>query len=288
MSQIKEIAVVGAGQMGSGIAQVCASSGFQVRMQDISQESLDRAQGVIEKSLDRLVKKEKISAEQKQSCLSNITTSTKVEDLASCDLLIEAATENVDLKLSLFSRFDQLIKKDAILASNTSSISITKIAGVTQRPEKVIGMHFMNPVPIMKLVEVINGLRTSEETTQTVLELSKAIGKTTVTAKDFPGFLVNRILCPMINEAVFALESGIASPKDIDAAMKLGTNQPMGPLELADFVGLDTVLAIMEVLHEGLGEDKYRPAPLLRQYVEAGLYGRKSGQGFYEYTGGNS
>ncbi|MEZ4704974.1 MAG: 3-hydroxybutyryl-CoA dehydrogenase [Bdellovibrionota bacterium] len=284
MSQIKKIAVIGAGQMGSGIAQVCAATSFDVIMQDISQESLARATKVIETSLDRLLKKEKISEQDKAQCLAKIQSTTKVEDLADCDFLIEAATENVDLKLKLFKTFDEILKSDAILASNTSSISITKIASVTQRPEKVIGMHFMNPVPIMQLVEIINGLLTSDQTTQTTLALAKQMGKTTVLAKDFPGFLVNRILCPMINEAIFALESGIANAKDIDVAMKLGTNVPMGPLELADFVGLDTVLAIMEVLHDGLGEDKYRPAPLLRQYVEAGLHGRKTGRGFYEYN----
>lgn len=280
---IKTIGVIGSGQMGNGIAHVAAQSGFKVILNDIDQGRLDQGMKTITTNLDRMLSKEKITRDQKEQTLSNIKTSTDILDLENSQLIIEAATENVSLKLDLFKKIDDIAPPETILATNTSSISITKIAAVTKRPEKVIGMHFMNPVPIMKLVEVIRGLRTSDETFQTVIATSEKLGKTTVAVKDFPGFLVNRVLCPMINEAIFALESEISTPKDIDTAMKLGTNVPMGPLELADFIGLDTVLAIMEVLHKGLGEDKYRPSPLLRKYVDAGLLGKKSGKGFYEY-----
>lgn len=280
---IKTIGVIGSGQMGNGIAHVAAQSGYKVILNDIDQGRLQNAVKTITSNLDRMVAKEKITAEVKDKTLSNIEITTDLNKMSAAQLVIEAATEKVDLKLELFKVLDGITPKDTILASNTSSISITKIASATTRPEKVIGMHFMNPVPIMKLVEVIRGLLTSEETYKTTLAVSEVMGKTTVTANDFPGFIVNRILCPMINEAVFALESNIGNAKDIDTAMKLGTNVPMGPLELADFIGLDTVLAIMEVLHKGLGEDKYRPAPLLRKYVEAGCLGKKVKKGFYTY-----
>jgi 3-hydroxybutyryl-CoA dehydrogenase len=280
---IKTIGVIGSGQMGNGIAHVAAQSGFQVILNDIDQARVQAGLDTITSNLDRMVAKEKITREQKDQTLANIQITTDLTKMKTAQLVVEAATENVALKLELFKKLDEITPRETILASNTSSISITKIASATRKPENVIGMHFMNPVPIMKLVEVIRGHLTSEETYKTTLAISETMGKTTVTANDFPGFIVNRILCPMINEAVFALESNIGTAKDIDTAMKLGTNVPMGPLELADFIGLDTVLAIMEVLHKGLGEDKYRPAPLLRRYVEAGCLGRKSKKGFYNY-----
>lgn len=280
---IKTIGVIGSGQMGNGIAHVAAQNGYKVILNDIDQGRLQNAVKTITSNLDRMVAKEKITAEVKDKTLSNIEITTDLTKMSSAQLVIEAATEKVDLKLELFKVLDGITPKETILASNTSSISITKIASATTRPDKVIGMHFMNPVPIMKLVEVIRGLLTSDETYKTTLAVSEVMGKTTVTANDFPGFIVNRVLCPMINEAIFTLESGIGTAKDIDTAMKLGTNVPMGPLELADFIGLDTVLAIMEVLHKGLGEDKYRPAPLLRKYVEAGCLGKKVKKGFYSY-----
>ena len=280
---MKKIGVIGSGQMGSGIAQVAAVAGFDVILQDLSESFLQKGIQTIELSLDRLLKKEKITSEQKDQSLSRIHTSVDLEDFSSCDLVIEAATENPDIKKDLFRRLDLITPSQCILSSNTSSIPITELAAVTKRPEKVIGMHFMNPVPLMKLVEVIRGLLTSSDTYDKVVAAAVKMGKETVSVQDGPGFLVNRILCPMINEAVFALEQGIASAPDIDKAMKLGTNQPMGPLELADFIGLDTCLSILEVLHKGIGEDKFRPAPLLRKYVQAGLLGRKTGRGFYTY-----
>ncbi len=269
--------------MGGGIAQVAAQSGYQVILHDISEELVNKGKAKIEKSLSRLVAKAKISDGDKTEILKRIQTVHKLSELKPAHLIVEAATENLELKLKIFEELDQLAAPETILATNTSSISITKIAASTKRPEKVVGMHFMNPVPVMKLVEVIRGLLTSDETYQTVLVAAEKMKKETVTVADFPGFLVNRILMPMINEAVFALENGISTPADIDKAMKLGTNQPMGPLELADFIGLDTCLAILEVLHRGLGDDKYRPAPLLRKHVDAGLMGRKVGRGFYQY-----
>ena len=284
IDSIKKIGVVGAGQMGNGITQVASSHGFVVTMFDVSAGALDKGLKSISGSLDRLIKKNTLTEERKIAILNNITTTEKFSDLADCDFVVEAATENVELKLKIFKELDQTVKKSAILASNTSSISITKIAAVTSRPTQVVGQHFMNPVPIMQLVEGIRGLQTSNETFHTTQLLSEKMGKTWVASdKDMPGFIVNRILMPMINEAVYTLHEGIATVESIDQAMKLGTNQPMGPLTLADFIGLDTCASIMNVLHTGLGDSKYRPCPLLIKYVEAGWLGKKSGRGFYNY-----
>jgi len=280
---IKTIGVVGAGQMGSGIAQVAAANGFSVIMNDIKAEFVERGFSAIEKSLGRMVKKEKIRPEDQKAILDRIRSSTDLQDMGGADFVIEAATENETLKLQIFSDLDKNCNGDVILASNTSSISITKIGGATKRPGKVIGMHFMNPVPMMALVEIIDGLATSVETNQVTKDLALKMGKTPVPANDFPGFISNRILMPMINEAMYALFEGVGTAQDIDQVMKLGMNHPMGPLALADLVGLDTCLAIMEVLHSGLGDDKYRPCPLLRKYVDAGWLGVKSGKGIYEY-----
>jgi len=280
---IKTIGVVGAGQMGSGITQVAAASGFSVIMNDIKDEFVERGFSAIEKSLGRMVKKEKISPEDQKAILGRIEGSTSLSDMVKADFVVEAATENEGLKLKIFIDLDELCKDGIILASNTSSISITKIAGVTKRPEKVIGMHFMSPVPMMALVEIIDGLATSPETNKIVTDLSVAMGKTPIPANDFPGFVANRILMPMINEAMYALFEGVGTPENIDQIMKLGMNHPMGPLALADLVGLDTCLAILKVLHSGLGDPKYRPCPILQKYVDAGWLGVKTGRGIYKY-----
>lgn len=274
--------------MGNGIAHVFAMNGYSVSLCDISQDALERATATIAKNLDRMVSKEKISAEDKQSTLNRITTYTELsEGVRSADLVVEAATENVDLKIKIFKNMDELAPADAILATNTSSISITKLAAETDRPEKVIGMHFMNPVPVMKLVEVIRGYATSDEVTDLIMNLSKDINKIPVEVNDYPGFVANRILMPMINEAIYTLFQGVAGVEEIDTVMKLGMAHPMGPLQLADFIGLDVCLSIMGVLHDGFGEAKYAPCPLLVNMVTAGNLGRKSGEGFYTYTPGS-
>ncbi len=280
---INHILVVGAGQMGAGIAQVALQAGFKVTLSDIAEASLAKGKASIEKGLSRLVEKGKLDAAAKDAALKNLFTATSILDVKDVDAGIEAVTENEELKKRIFKDLDQVVRPGGLLASNTSSIPITRIGASTKRPEAVIGMHFMNPVPIMTLVELIRGAATSDETYAVTKGMAEKMGKTTVVSKDFPGFIINRILIPMLNEACFVLAEGIATVEDIDTAMKLGTNVPMGPLTLADFIGLDTVLSIAEVLHKGLGDSKYRPAPLLRQYVEAGWLGKKSGRGFYKY-----
>ena len=282
---MKKIAVIGAGTMGNGIAHVFAQSGFQVNLIDISQSALEKALATITKNLDRLLSKERITSEVKENTLQNMSIFTSIaEGVRNADLVIEAATENMDLKLKIFKQIDEEAPKDAILATNTSSISITKIASVTGRPAKVIGMHFMNPVPIMKLVEIIRGYSTSDEVTKTIMELSKKLNKIPVEVNDYPGFIANRILMPMINEAIYSLYEGVAGVYEIDTVMKLGMAHPMGPLQLADFIGLDVCLSILNVLHDGFGNPKYAPCPLLVNMVNAGKLGVKSGEGFYDYS----
>ncbi len=277
------IAVIGAGQMGNGIAHVCAVAGYDVTMIDVSQPALDKAKATIDKNLDRQVKKGALEEAAKTAALARIATSTSIDAVSNAGFVIEAATENVELKHKIFADIDRLAPAGAVLGTNTSSISITEIAGRVKRPESVIGVHFMNPVPVMQLVEVIRGLATSDETTARTVALAKAVGKTPVEVNDYPGFVANRILMPMINEAVYCVMEGVGTPEAIDTVMKLGMNHPMGPLTLADFIGLDTCLAILEVMHNGLGDPKYRPCPLLRKYVAQGWVGRKAGRGFYSY-----
>jgi 3-hydroxybutyryl-CoA dehydrogenase len=282
--EIKTIFVIGAGQMGNGIAQVAAASGYDVYMRDIDQKFVDKGMAVITKNLDWLVGKEKLSAEGKEEILGRLHPTLELDAAKDADLVIEAIIERLDLKLELFKELDGMCPENTIFASNTSSISITEMAAATSRPEKFIGMHFMNPVPRMKLIEIITGKDTSDETHSTIVELSEIMGKTPLSVKDSPGFIANRLLLPMINEGIYALHEGIATPEAIDGIMKLGMNHPLGPLELADLIGLDTCLAIMKVLHEGFGDDKYQPCPLLAEKVEAGELGRKSGKGFYDYS----
>jgi 3-hydroxybutyryl-CoA dehydrogenase len=284
---MKNITVIGAGTMGNGIAHVFAQKDFKVKLVDVSEDALEKGIATISKNLDRMVRKERISEEQKTATLGNITTFTSLTDaLGPTDLVVEAATENVDLKLKIFADLDKYAPENALLATNTSSISITKIAAVTSRPEKVIGMHFMNPVPIMKLIEVIRGYATTDEVTQTIMELSRKLGKVPVEVNDYPGFVANRILMPMINEAIYALYEGVAGVQEIDTVMKLGMAHPMGPLQLADFIGLDVCLSILGVLHDGFGNPKYAPCPLLVNMVTAGKLGVKSREGFYDYSHG--
>lgn len=281
---IKQIIVIGAGQMGSGIAQVCAQAGYQVTLYDQNEEAVEKGIQSIEKHLTRSVEKERIREADKQATLQALQQSNTIESAREVDLVIEAVIENMAVKKDIFTKLDKLVQEHTILATNTSSLPITEIAAVTSRPHKVIGMHFMNPVPIMKLVEVIRGLQTVDETYEVIANVTKQLNKTSVEVNDFPGFVANRVLMPMINEAIYTVYEGIARPEDVDTVMQLGMNHPMGPLTLADFIGLDTCLYIMEVLYEGFGDSKYRPCPLLRQYVQAGWQGKKVGRGFYTYN----
>jgi 3-hydroxybutyryl-CoA dehydrogenase len=281
--EIKKVMVIGAGQMGGGIAQICAQAGFDVKLNDIKEESYVNGLAVIMKNLSRNVEKGRMTEDAKTAVLSRITKSLDLQDASDVDIVIEAAVENMDIKRSIFAKLDGIAPAHAILASNTSSLPITEIAAATNRPEKVIGMHFMNPVPVMKLVEIIRGLATTDEVYEAVEDMTVKLSKTPVEVNDFPGFVANRVLMPMINEAIYTLYEGVATIESIDEVMKLGMNHPMGPLQLADFIGLDTCLYIMETLHEGFGDSKYRPCPLLRKYVKAGWLGKKSGRGFYVY-----
>lgn len=282
--ETKRLGVIGAGTMGNGIAQVFASTGYEVVMCDLDEMAVQRGLATIEKSLGRMLEKQKITAESKTAALGRIRASTRIEDVAGCDVVVEAATENIERKLKIFRDMDRVCKNAAILASNTSSISLTQIAAVTARPESVIGMHFMNPVPVMQLVEIIRALQTSDATYEAIKALTVKLGKTPVSVKNSPGFVSNRVLLPMINEAIYTLYEGLATPEDIDTVMKLGMNHPMGPLALADLIGLDTCLSILKVLYEGFHDSKYRPCPLLQEMVDAGYLGRKSGRGFYVYS----
>ncbi|CDQ38271.1 putative 3-hydroxybutyryl-CoA dehydrogenase [Virgibacillus salexigens] len=284
MKTIENIMVIGAGQMGAGIAQVCAQGGYTVYLHDKNDEARTKGINTIDKLLERSVQKQRISAQEKEDALKRLTLSNRLQDAEQADLIIEAVVENLQVKASIFHELDKIAPTHTLLASNTSSLPITELAAHTKRPDQVIGMHFMNPVPVMKLVEIIRGLQTSEETFQTIEQLARNLAKTPIAVNDFPGFVSNRILMPMINEAIYTLYEGIATVEDIDTSMKLGMNHPMGPLTLADFIGLDTCLYIMEVLHEGFADSKYRPCPLLRQYVKAGWLGKKSGKGFYNYS----
>ncbi len=282
--EVKTVMVIGAGQMGSGIAQVCAQAGYEVLLNDLKAEYIERGLGVIKKNLSRQVSKERMTEAEMEEVLRRLQPSDNLEDAGRVDLVIEAAVENIEIKADIFKRLDGIAPEHAILASNTSSLPITEIAAATKRPEKVIGMHFMNPVPVMKLVEIIRGLATADKVYTAIEEMTHKLGKVPVEVNDFPGFVSNRILMPMINEAIYTLYEGVAEKEAIDEVMKLGMNHPMGPLTLADFIGLDTCLYIMETLHEGFGDDKYRPCPLLRKYVKAGWLGKKSGRGFYQYS----
>ena len=284
--EIMNVGVVGGGQMGSGIAQVSLMSGFQVLLNDVSDEILRKSRTAIEKGLDTLVRKEKITAGDKERMAGRLRMTTNLSDFSACEFVVEAATEREELKLSLFRKLDEIVPAEKVLSTNTSSLSITRIASATSRPGRVIGMHFMNPVPLMRLVEIIKGLQTSPGTFDLTMDLARRLGKEPVPANDYPGFIANRVLMPMINEAVYALMEGVGKAEDIDAIMRMGANHPMGPLALADLIGLDTCLEVIKVMQEGFGDPKYRPCPLLRKYVEAGFLGKKTGRGFYTYEKG--